>query len=81
MAVSQQNRERFQQIGRDRLALALASGTLQSIGITENNKPDAIAKASQSAQDQALACVIPGRRFVITVNELEAPRLLSIVQK
>ena len=42
MAVSQQNRERFQQIGRDRLALALASGTLQSIGITENNKPDAI---------------------------------------
>ena len=42
MAISRDNRERFHQIGRDRLASALATGTLQSLGITENVKAEAI---------------------------------------
>jgi hypothetical protein len=39
--ISNDNRERFQQIGRDRLEFALATGTLQSLGVTENIKAEA----------------------------------------
>jgi hypothetical protein len=44
--ISDDARERFQQLGRDRLASALATGTLQSLGITENLKTAAIEACS-----------------------------------
>jgi hypothetical protein len=42
MKNSPNTRERFQQIGRDQLALALATGKFQSLGLTEDMKPAAI---------------------------------------
>ncbi len=37
--ISEINRSRFQLIGRDQIAHALATGTMQTLGINENEKP------------------------------------------
>jgi len=70
MAISQDDRERFQQIGRDQLATALATGRLQSLEITEDKKPaamewvreqdaerDAAHAAEMSMQRSTLRCL------------------------
>jgi hypothetical protein len=41
MTISDDNRARFRLIGRDRIALALATGTIQILGINERDKGDA----------------------------------------
>jgi hypothetical protein len=53
MTTSDDDRERFRQIGRDRLAAALAEGRLQSLGITENLKPAAIKWVKEQDAEQA----------------------------
>jgi hypothetical protein len=42
MTISDSNRKQFELIGEDQLALALATGTLQSLGMTEENKREAL---------------------------------------
>src|SRR5579863_10274984 len=41
MTISDDNRARFRLIGRDRIALALATGSIQILGINERDKGDA----------------------------------------
>jgi hypothetical protein len=38
MAISDDNRKQFELIGEDQLALALTTGTLQSLGMTEEKE-------------------------------------------
>jgi hypothetical protein len=42
MTISDSNRTRFQSIGRDRIAFALATGSIQSLGIGEQIKAEAL---------------------------------------
>jgi hypothetical protein len=42
MTISDDNRRQFELIGEDQLALALATGTLQSLGMTEDKKQEAL---------------------------------------
>jgi hypothetical protein len=55
MTISDDNRRRFEQIGRERLASALGTGTLQSLGITENHKAEAIEWVEEQDAKRATA--------------------------
>ena len=48
MTITETNRLRFQLIGRDRIAVALATGTIQTLGINERDKGE----ASEWVQEQ-----------------------------
>jgi hypothetical protein len=57
MTISDSDRERFQQIGRDRIASALGEGKFQSTGLTENLKAAAIewVKEQDAERDRSSA--------------------------
>jgi hypothetical protein len=42
MPISDTNREQFELTGEDQLAFVLATGTLQSLGMTDDNKREAL---------------------------------------
>jgi hypothetical protein len=54
MAISDNNRKQFELIGEDQLALALATGTLQSLGMTEESKREALDWIAERRENRAL---------------------------
>jgi len=59
MTISDDNRRQFELIGEDQLAFALATGTLQSLGMTEDKKQEALKwiaeRRKKRAEEDALA--------------------------
>ena len=54
MTISDSNRKQFELIGEDQLALALATGTLQSLGMTEERKREALDWIAERRAKRAL---------------------------
>ena len=63
MTISESNRAQFQLIGRDRLALALATGTIQSLGISERVKAEAIEWVKEQEVERDTARQLESTRF------------------
>jgi hypothetical protein len=59
MTISDDNRRQFELIGEDQLAFALATGTLQSLGMTEEKKQEVLEwiaeRRAKRATEHALA--------------------------
>ena len=55
MVISDSNRKRFEVIGEDRILAALGIGTFQSLGLTEDMKPQAIEWLEELRADRLLA--------------------------
>jgi hypothetical protein len=63
MTISDINRSRFQLIGRDRLSLALATGTIQTLGITEQSKGEAVEWLRQQEVEREAAVRLERTRY------------------
>jgi hypothetical protein len=61
--ISANSRLRFELIGKDRLALALATGTIQSLGINESFKAEAIEWVQEQEADRAKTKQIEDGRY------------------
>jgi hypothetical protein len=59
------NRTRFRLIGKDRIALALATGTIQTLGLSERDKGEAIEWVQEQEADDAAAQLLETKRFEI----------------
>jgi hypothetical protein len=63
MTISDINRSRFQLIGRDRLSLALATGTIQTLGINEQSKGEALEWLQEQDAENAAAQRLERTRY------------------
>jgi hypothetical protein len=63
MAVSDLNRDRFRLIGRERIAIALATGTIQTLGISDAHKAEAIEWAREQDAEHEAAQQLETTRF------------------
>ncbi len=61
--ISEINRSRFRLVGRDKIAHALATGTMQTLGINENEKTQAIEWVQQQDAQRAAALQLDSNRF------------------
>ncbi len=61
--ISESNRSRFPLIGRDKIAHALATGTIQTLGINENEKAEAIEWVQDQDAQRAAALQLDSSRF------------------
>lgn len=65
MTISEANRARFQYLGKDRIAFALAMGNIQSAGINERDKGEAIEWLQEQDAERIAAWQIETQRFEI----------------
>jgi hypothetical protein len=63
MAISDLNRDRFRLIGRERIAIALATGTIQTLGISDTHKAEAIEWVQEQDAERAAARRLETTRF------------------
>jgi hypothetical protein len=63
MVISEANRSRFQMIGKDRLALALATGTIHTLGVSEAMKAEAIEWVNERDAERDSARQLEVRRY------------------
>lgn len=63
MTISEINRARFRLIGKDRIALALATGTIQTLGINERDKGEAMEWVQEQEGERASAQKLETKRF------------------
>jgi hypothetical protein len=63
VTVSDTNRARFQLIGKDRIAVALATGTIQTLGINERDKGEALEWVEQQNAEFAAARELETARY------------------
>jgi hypothetical protein len=54
VAISDDNRKLFELVGEDQLAVALATGTLQSLGMTEEKKQEVLEWIAERRAKRAL---------------------------
>jgi hypothetical protein len=63
MTITENNRLKFQLIGRDRIAVALATGTIQTLGINERDKGEALEWVQEQEAERASARQLETTRF------------------
>ena len=63
MTITENNRLKFQLIGRDRIAVALATGTIQTLGINERDKGEALEWVQEQEAERTSARQLETTRF------------------